>query len=56
MSIWKELYNKAMSVQNDRIVSPFIEAGGVAAAILTKKGNGFCYYYMFRYFCIRNLV
>ena len=39
MSVWKELYNKAISVQNGRIVSPFIEAGGVAAAILTKKGN-----------------
>ncbi len=39
MSIWKELYNKALSVQNSRTVSPFIDAGGVSAAILTKKGN-----------------
>ena len=26
-------------MQNPRIISPFIEAGGVAAAILTKSGN-----------------
>lgn len=39
MSIWKELYAKAIAVQNDRTVSPFIEAGGVSAAILTKSGN-----------------
>lgn len=39
MSIWKELYQKARAVQNDRTVSPFIEAGGVAAAVLTKGGN-----------------
>lgn len=37
--IWKILYNKAREVQNAREVSPFIEAGGVAAAILTKSGN-----------------
>lgn len=39
MSIWKELYEAARRVQNDRTVSPFIEAGGVGAAILTKSGN-----------------
>ena len=39
MSIWSELYQKARAVQNDRTVSPFIEAGGVAAAILTKSGK-----------------
>lgn len=37
--IWQSLYDKAKSVQNGRVISPFIEAGGVAAAILTKKGN-----------------
>lgn len=37
--IWKILYNKAREVQNAREISPFIEAGGVAAAILTKSGN-----------------
>ena len=39
MSIWKRLYGTAKSVQNDRCVSPFIEAGGVAAAILTRGGK-----------------
>lgn len=39
MDIWEQLYNKAREVQNPRTVSPFIEAGGVAAAILTKSGN-----------------
>ena len=39
MSIWNELYNAAVKVQNDRSISPFIDAGGVAAAILTKRGN-----------------
>ena len=37
--MWKKLYDEAVKVQNDRTVSPFIEAGGVAAAILTKQGN-----------------
>lgn len=37
--IWEELYNKAKSVQNPRTISPFIEAGGVSAAILTRNGN-----------------
>ena len=39
MDIWEQLYNEAREVQNSRTVSPFIEAGGVAAAILTKSGN-----------------
>lgn len=39
MNIWQELYNRAREVQNPRVISPFIEAGGVAAAILTKSGN-----------------
>ena len=37
--IWRSLYNSALKVQNGRVISPFIEAGGVAAAILTKAGN-----------------
>lgn len=37
--MWNKLYNEAQKVQNDRTISPFIEAGAVAAAILTKKGN-----------------
>ena len=39
MDIWQTLYDRARAVQNPRILSPFIEAGGVAAAILTKAGN-----------------
>ncbi len=37
--IWSKLYHEAKKVQNNRIISPFIEAGGVSAAILTKAGN-----------------
>ena len=39
MDIWDILYEKALKVQNGRVISPFVDAGGVAAAILTKKGN-----------------
>ena len=39
IGIWKELIDAARKVQNKREVSPFIEAGGVAAAILTDAGN-----------------
>lgn len=39
MDRWQELYEAARRVQNGRTISPFIEAGGVAAAILTKGGN-----------------
>ena len=38
-NIWSTLYDRARAVQNDRVISPFIEAGGVAAAVLTKTGN-----------------
>lgn len=37
--IWDKLYHEAQKVQNARIISPFIEAGGVAAALITKAGN-----------------
>ena len=37
--MWNKLYNAALKAQNARVISPFIEAGGVAAAILTKSGN-----------------
>lgn len=37
--MWNKLYEAAICVQNSRTISPFIEAGGVAAAILTKRGN-----------------
>lgn len=39
MDIWEELYTAARKVQNDRAISPFIDAGGVAAALRTKAGN-----------------
>ena len=32
--MWKRLYDAAVEVQNGRQISPFIDAGGVAAAIL----------------------
>jgi len=37
--IWDILYKKAIEVQNPRNISPFIEAGQVSAALLTKQGN-----------------
>ena len=37
--MWKEMFEKAKAVQNSRTVSPFIEVGGVSAAILTAQGN-----------------
>ena len=39
MDIWDRLISEAKRVQNGRAVSPFIEAGGVAAALLTEAGN-----------------
>lgn len=39
MDVWEKLYKRAREVQTPRIISPFIEAGGVGAAILTSKGN-----------------
>ena len=37
--VWDMLITRALEVLNPRTVSPFIEAGGVSAAILTKNGN-----------------
>lgn len=37
--IWEELYGKALAAQNGRKISDYVEAGGVAAAILTAAGN-----------------
>lgn len=36
---WEELYRRARAVQHGRSISPFVEAGGVAAALLTESGN-----------------
>ena len=39
MDDWKKLYQAAKHIQKSRVVSPFIEVGGVAAALLTVQGN-----------------
>ena len=39
MDIWDRLYTAAIQVQHPRSISPFIDAGGVSAALLTKNGN-----------------
>lgn len=38
-NIWKKLYNAAKAVHNDRTISNYVEAGGVAAAILSASGR-----------------
>ena len=37
--IWQTLYEKAKEVQNGRAISDYVEAGGVAAAILSASGK-----------------
>lgn len=37
--IWNELYQAAKAVQNERKLSNYIEAGGVAAAIMSSSGK-----------------
>ena len=37
--IWNELYEAAKWVQNERKISDYIDAGGVAAAILSSSGK-----------------
>lgn len=39
MRTWKEMYEAAKAVQNDRRISEYVEAGGVAAAILSASGK-----------------
>ena len=39
MEIWKKMYKAARAVQNRRTVSEYVQAGEVAAAILSKGGN-----------------
>ena len=38
-NIWQELYDSAQFKLNPRVLTPFMEVGGVAAAILTDRGN-----------------
>lgn len=37
--IWETLFRAAKAVQNERKISDYIEAGGVAAAILSESGK-----------------
>lgn len=37
--LWKNLYLAAKAVQNERIISDYIEAGSVAAAVLSSSGK-----------------
>ena len=37
--IWKEIYQAAKTVQNGRKISDYVDAGGVAAAILSSSGK-----------------
>lgn len=37
--IWERLYSAAKRVQNGRTISKYVEAGGVAAAILSASGK-----------------
>ena len=38
-TVWGELYEAAKRVQNERKISDYIDAGGVAAAILSSSGK-----------------
>ena len=38
-AIWKEMYQAARAVQNERKVSDYVLAGGVGAAILSESGT-----------------
>lgn len=37
--IWNEMYKAAKNVQNSRKISNYIDAGGVAAAVLSSSGK-----------------
>ena len=38
-AIWQRLFEAARSVQNERRISDYVEAGGVAAAVLSASGK-----------------
>ena len=38
-AVWNALYQAAKAVQNGRDISPYVSAGGVAAAILSGSGK-----------------
>ena len=37
--IWKDMFQAARAVQNGRQISQYVEAGGVAAAVLSSSGK-----------------
>ena len=37
--IWEEMFAEAVKVQNGRQISRYVEAGGVAAAVLSESGK-----------------
>lgn len=37
--IWNDMYSAARAVQNERAISDCVEAGGVAAAVLSSSGK-----------------
>ena len=39
LNIWNEMYQAAKAVQNGRKISDYIDAGGVAAAVLSSSGR-----------------
>lgn len=40
-AVWKTMYDNAKAVQNGRKISDYVEAGGVAAAILSESGKNY---------------
>ena len=38
-TVWHDLYDTAKKTLNPRVLTPFMDAGGVAASIMTDKGN-----------------
>ena len=37
--IWQNMYDAAKAVLNEKVISEFVTAGGVSAAVLSKSGN-----------------
>ena len=38
-TVWHDLHDTAKKTLNPRVLTPFMDAGGVAASIMTDKGN-----------------
>ena len=36
---WQDMYDAAKAVLNEKVISDFVTAGGVSAAVLSKSGN-----------------